>query len=123
LKCAAPGCFTDIPAGKPTCPQWHQHKDSKHRFHDNVAPWEKKDKKKSFQKDKGHSGGDKRDRNGKFKRRNGKQSSSSSSFGGGAGDKVVGDDDETPAASSSRKSALSASNKRVRIERKEDESS
>jgi hypothetical protein len=63
------------------------------------------------------------DRNGKFKRGNGKRSSSSSSSGGGAGDKAVGDDDETPAASSSRKSALSASNKRVRMERKEDESS
>jgi hypothetical protein len=36
-KCGAPGCFTEIPAEKKSCPKWRQHKD----FRGDVEPWGK----------------------------------------------------------------------------------
>jgi hypothetical protein len=124
-KCGAPGCFTEIPADKSSCPNWRQHKDSSHRFRDNIAPWEKNNKsgKKQFsKKDKDNSRGGKRNRDGKFKRGPGKQSSAASTSGGGAGESAATDDDEPSGASSGRKSALSSSKKRSRVAFEEDES-
>jgi hypothetical protein len=111
-RCAAPSCGAELPAGKPTCPQWRQHKDPKFRFRGDVVPWEKTgkpDKKQFSKKGKDHSGGDKRGHDGKFKRAHEKHSSSS---GGGAGDLAAGDEDEPAATSAGRKAAFTASRKR-----------
>jgi hypothetical protein len=124
-KCGTPGCFTEIPADKPCCPNWRQHKDPNYRFQDNVAPWEKNNKsgRKQFsKKDKGNSRGSKRNRDGKFKRDSGKQSSASADSGGGAGESAATDDDEPFVTSAGRKSALSFSKKRPRVAFNEDES-